>query len=219
VKPVVQASGSGAAAARSLLDDLPRLHDWGRGLEVGGLDVLIGQRIIDEVSRYDDPRILETGAGASTLLFLCLEPRSLTSIAPDAALHERMLAAAREREISVDRLDFLCEQSELALPRLFAQGERFDIGLIDGCHGWPAVFVDFCYINMIMPVDGTLFVDDVQLYSVSQLYQWLREQEEYECAGLDGKFATFRKVLDRPLLADWDSQPFIVRNTVTPSSP
>jgi hypothetical protein len=81
------------------------------------------------------------------------------------------------------------------------------------------VFVDFCYINMIMPAGGTLFVDDVQLYSISQLYQWLREQEEYEHVGLDGKFATFRKVLDRPLLADWDSQPFIVRNTVTPPSP
>jgi hypothetical protein len=219
VKPVVQASGSGATAARSLLDDLPKLHDWGRGLEVGGLNVKIGQRIIAEVSRYDDPRIVETGAGASTLLFLCLEPRSITSIAPDARLHERILAAAEERAISVERLEFLCEQSELALPRLFALGGRFDVGLIDGCHGWPAVFVDFCYMNMMLSVGGTLLVDDVQLFSVAQLYLFLREQEEYEYVALDGKFATFRKVLDRPLMSDWRFQPYIERNTVTPPSP
>jgi hypothetical protein len=205
-------------SAQALLEDLPKLHDFGRGLEVGGLDKRIGERIIAEVTRYDAPRIVETGAGASTLLFCCLEPQAITSIAPDASLHERMLAAAREREIPVDRLQFLCEQSELALPRLFALGERFDVGLIDGCHNWPAVFVDFCYINMMLPVGGTLFVDDVQLYSVEQLYLLLREQEEYEHVGLDGKFVTFRKVLDRPILSEWDTQPFIVRNTVTTPS-
>jgi hypothetical protein len=208
-----------AATARALLDDLPKLHDFGRGPEVGGLDKQIGERIIAEVSRHEAPRIVETGAGASTLLFLCLEPKALTSIAPDAGLHERMLAEAHEREISTDRLQFVCEQSELALPRLFALGERFDIGLIDGCHNWPAVFVDFCYINMILPMGGTLFIDDVQLYSVEQLYLFLREQEEYEYVSLDGKFATFRKVLDRPLLSEWDTQPFIVRNTVGPPPP
>jgi hypothetical protein len=203
-------------SARALLDDLPKLHDWGKGPEVGGLDNRIGERMIAEVSRYEDPRIVETGAGASTLLFLCLEPQALTSIAPDAALHERLLAAAQEREISIDRLEFICEQSELALPRLFALGGRFEVGLIDGCHNWPAVFVDFCYINIMLTPGGTLFIDDVQLYSVSQLYLLLREQEEYEYVGLDGKFATFRKVLDRPFLPEWRFQPFIERNTVTP---
>jgi hypothetical protein len=206
-------------SAQALLEDLPKLHDFGRGPEVGGLDTRIGERMIAEVTRYDAPRIVETGAGASTLLFLCLEPQALTSIAPDSGLHERILATAGEREIGVESLQFLCEQSELALPRLFALGERFDVGLIDGSHNWPAVFVDFCYINMMLSVGGTLFVDDVQLYSVEQLYLFLREQEEYEYVGLDGKFATFRKVLDRPLLSEWDSQPFIVRNTVAPPSP
>lgn len=207
-----------AAAAQALLDDPPKLHNWGRGPEVGGLDRRIGERMIAEVRNYDAPRIVETGAGASTLLFCCLEPQALTSIAPDAGLHDRMLAAAREREISVDRLQFLCERSELALPRLFALGERFDVGLIDGCHNWPAVFVDFCYINIMLVPGGTLFIDDVQLYSVSQLHLLLREQEEYEYVGLDGKFATFRKVLDRAFLPEWRSQPFIERNTVTPPS-
>ena len=93
------------------------------------------------------------------------------------------------------------------------------MGLIDGCHNWPAVFVDFCYINIMLEPGGTLFIDDVQLYSVSQLHQLLREQEEYEYVGLDGKFATFRKVLDSAFLPEWRSQPFIERNTVSPPPP
>ena len=208
-----------AVAARALLDDLPKLHDFGRGPEVGGLNKQIGERIIAEVSRHEAPRIVETGAGASTLLLLCLEPQSLTSIAPDFGLHERILAEARERQIPVDRFEFLCEQSELALPRLFSLGNRFDVGLIDGCHNWPAVFVDFCYINMVMPAGGTLFIDDVQLYSVEQLYLLLREQPEYEYVALDGKFATFRKVLDCGFLPEWRLQPYIERNTDNPPPP
>ncbi len=207
-------------AARALLADLPRLHDWGRGPEVGGLTQPIGNRIITELARYDSPRVVETGAGASTLLFCCLEPGAVTSIAPDAALRDRMLAEAAARGIPIDRLRFVCEQSELALPRLAAAGERFDAGLIDGAHGWPNVFVDFCYINLMLPVGGTLFVDDVQLYSVAQLYLLLRQQEEFEYVALDDKLATFRKVLDHPFLPEWSSQPYIKQNTVVaPASP
>jgi hypothetical protein len=202
------------AAARALLADPPRLHDWGRGWEVGGLTNRIGERLITELDRYDSPRVVETGAGASTLLFCTLEPAAVTTIAPDAALRDRMLSAAAERGISTERLRFICDRSELALPKLAEAGDRYDAALIDGSHNWPAVFVDFCYLNLMLPVGGTMFVDDVQLYSVDQLYNLLRKQEEYEYVGLEDKMATFRKVLDHPWLPEWRSQPYIEENTV-----
>jgi hypothetical protein len=201
-------------AARALLDDLPRLHHWGGEPQVGGLNRPIGERLIAELERYDSPRVVETGAGASTLLFCCLQPGALTTIAPDAALRDRMLAEARTRGIPTSPLRFLCEQSELALPRLMAEGDGFDVGLIDGCHNLPSVFVDFCYINMMLPVGGTLFVDDVQLYSVAQLYLMLRQQPEFEYVAIDGKLATFRKVVEHTFLPEWRSQPFVEQNTV-----
>lgn len=212
-------TAKGTEAANALLADPPRLHHWGGDPEVGGLDQQIGNRIIAELARYASPRVIETGAGVSTLLFCCLDPDALTSIDPGAALRDRMLAEAAARGVSTDRLRFLCEHSELVLPRLAAAGERFDVGLIDGCHNWPAVFVDFCYINLMLPAGGTLFVDDVQLYSVSQLYLLLRQQEEFEYVALDGKFATFRKTLDHPFLPEWRSQPYIEQNTVVAPAP
>lgn len=204
------------AAARSLLADLPKLHYWDGAAQVGGLNEMLGERIIAEHARYDSPRVVETGAGATTLLVCCLSPAALTSIAPNAELHDRILAEAAARAIGVDALRFLCEHSEVALPRLAADGERFDIGLIDGSHNWPSVFVDFCYINMMLPTGGTLLVDDIQLYSVSQLYFLLRQQKEFEYVALDGKLATFRKLVDRPFLPEWNDQPYITQNTARP---
>lgn len=201
-------------AARALLANPPRMHQWGGDPVVGGLTQQIGERIIAELGRYDSPRVIETGSGVSTLLFCCLGPAALTSIDPGAALRDRMLSEAEAREIPTDRLRHICEQSELALPRLAAEGEQFDVALIDGSHNWPAVFVDFCYFNLMLPVGGTLFVDDVQLFSVAQLYLLLRQQEEFEYVALDSKFATFRKVLDHPFLPEWRSQPYIEQNTV-----
>jgi Methyltransferase domain len=202
------------AAARALIADPPRLHDWGRGWEVGGMTGRIGERVIAELARFDSPRVIETGAGASTLLFCALEPAAVTSIAPDEGLRDRTLAAASERGISTDRLHFICDRSELVLPKLAEEGDCYEAAFIDGSHNWPAVFVDFCYLNLMLPVGGVMFVDDVQLYSVAQLYNLLRKQEEFEYVGLDDKMATFRKVLDHPWLPEWRSQPYIEENTV-----
>jgi hypothetical protein len=203
-------------AARALLDNLPKLHRWGGDEQVGGLNSTIGERMIAELASYDSPRVIETGAGASTLLFCCLDPGALVSIAPDPDLRDRIFAEAEERQISVTRLLFVCDRSELALPRIAADRNRFDIGLIDGSHNWPSVFVDFCYINMMMPAGGTLFVDDVHLYSVSQLFNLLRQQEQFEYVSLDDKMATFRKLVDRPSLPEWNGEPYIAENSPIP---
>ena len=201
-------------AARALLSDPPRLHDFGHGPTVGGLDAQIGERIISELGRFDEPRVVESGAGATTLLFCCLEAHALTTIAPDERLRERTLAEAEQRGIATDSLSFHCEPSELALPRLQAQGDVYDVALIDGSHSLPSVFVDFCYMNLMLPVGGALLVDDVQLYSCAQLYLMLRQEEGFEYVGLESKMATFRKVVDQPFVPDWRHQPFVEQNTV-----
>jgi Methyltransferase domain len=200
----------------ALLADLPKLHYWAGAEQVGGLNHRIGDRISTELARYRSPRVVETGAGATTLLFCCLDPQVLTSIAPDAELYERIIAEADKREIGLGPLRFLCERSETALPRMAAEEDRFDVGLIDGCHNWPSVFVDFCYINMMMPAGGTLFVDDIHLYSVAQLYFLLRQQDEFEYVAVDDKLATFRKLVDRQFLPDFNAQPYITQNTIRP---
>jgi hypothetical protein len=209
--PVV--ARTGVDAAKGFLKDLPKLHVWGGKERVGGLNDQIGRRLIDELGKLAEPCVIETGAGATTLLFLQLGLAELTSIAPDAALKDRILVEARRRRIPTDRLRFVCERSEIALPPLAADGYQIDAALIDGCHGWPSVFVDFCYINRMLRKDGILFLDDIQLYSVAQLHLLLCQEHDFEHVSIDSKLSTFRKVTSRPFLPDWRAQPFVALNS------
>lgn len=203
--------------ARAFLHDLPKLHFWNDTWQVGGMTPTIGERLIELVLSVDRPDIIETGAGCSTLLFLQLEPTSLTTIAPDGALKQRVLTEAARRDIPVSPLQFMVDRSELALPRLVAAEKQCNVAFIDGHHGWPSVFVDFCYLNAMLRDGGLMIVDDLQLYSCAQLYLLLLQQPEYELVSLDanGKQGTFRKVSGQQWLPDWRRQPFIVMNSVT----
>lgn len=175
------------------------------------------ERFISELASIDRPRIAETGTGVSTLLFLALEPGSVISISPAADLHERTRAEAEARGIDVRPLRFIDDRSESALPLLtLVEGVEIDVGFIDGNHGWPAVFVDLCYLHRMLRPGGLLFIDDIQLYSVAQAVCFLRQQEpHYSFVGIDSKMATFRKGLDQPYLPDWRFEPFITSNTAT----
>jgi methyltransferase family protein len=208
-------------AANQLLADLPCLHFWDGQPQVGGLNEAIGQRIVSELSALQASQplfIIETGAGATTLLFCCLAPESLVSIAPNPDLGARILGEARKRMIDSSPLRYICERSELALPRLVESGLRVNAALIDGNHGWPAVFVDFCYLNKMLVEDGLLFIDDTQLYSVNQLFLLLSEQPGFELVGQARKLAIFRKTTAADFLPDHNKQPYIVARE-TPVQP
>jgi predicted O-methyltransferase YrrM len=173
------------------------------------------ERFIAELSKVERPRVAETGTGLSTLVFLSLDVGSVVSISPDPELHDRTRRVAEARGIDHEPARFINDRSETALPLLaLVEGAEIEVGFIDGNHGWPTVFVDFCYLNRMLRPGGLMFIDDVQLYSVAQLVCLLRQQQpHYEYVGMDSKMATFRKALDKPYLPDWRYEPFITSNT------
>jgi hypothetical protein len=207
---------SGERQVSAFVKNLPKVHERGdRPAHSGGLNPRLAQVMIDEIGKLDGaPRSIETGAGNSTLLFMMLGCSAVTAIAPDEKLGRRIQSEAADRGLDDSVLRFINDRSERALPRLaLEEHAECDIGFIDGNHGWPAVFVDFCYLNMMMRRDGLLFVDDVQLYACAQLMLLLREQPEFELVSLVGKMATFRKRTNAEFLPDWRGEPFIVANT------
>jgi len=204
--------------AQAILDDHPFVHHdrFGKPKD-GGLNRKMGERFIAEISTLERPRIAETGTGLSTMVFLALDPEFVISVSPAPELHERTRAEAVNRGIDVAPLRFVDDRSETALPLLaLVESVELDVGFIDGNHGWPAVFVDFCYLNRMLRPGGLMFIDDVQVYAVAQLVCLLREQQpHYEFVSIDSKMATFRKGLDLPYLPDWRMEPFITSNTPT----
>lgn len=204
--------------ANAIIAERPHLHVARDGsTKGGGLNRPIGERFVHELSALDHPRIAETGTGLSTLLFLSLDPGTVISVSPAPDLHERTRAEAVARGIDLGPARFVDDRSETALPLLaLVEKVELDAGFIDGNHGWPAVFVDFCYMNRMLRPGGLLFIDDVQIYAVGQLVSLLRQQQpHYEFVAIDTKMATFRKGLDLPYLPDWRMEPFITMNTTT----
>jgi predicted O-methyltransferase YrrM len=204
--------------ARSVMADHPLVHVDRHGEpKDGGLNRAMGARFIEELTAIDKPRIAETGSGLSTLVFLSLDPGAVISISPAPELHDRIRAEAVRREIALGPVRFVDDRSETALPLLaLVEQVELDAALIDGNHGWPAVFVDFCYLNRMLRPGGLMFIDDVQIYAVAQLVCLLREQTpHYEFVSIDSKMATFRKGLNLAYLPDWRMEPFITSNTAT----
>jgi len=58
------------------------------------------------------------------------------------------------------------EESQLALPRLAAEGRSFDLALIDGDHRFEGVFLDLCFADRLVRPGGVVLVDDLWMPSI-----------------------------------------------------
>ncbi len=58
--------------------------------------------------------------------------------------------------------------SQVVLPRLLAEGRRFDLAFVDGNHRFDGVFVDLVYLGRLLRPGGVVFVDDYQLPAVGR---------------------------------------------------
>src|SRR5262245_65887490 len=89
----------------AFLKNLPNLHQRGDApAHSGGLNVELGRVFAEELGRLDSPSIIETGAGCTSLLFLMLGCSSVTSIATDDALGQRIHEEAVSRGVAASAL-------------------------------------------------------------------------------------------------------------------
>lgn len=93
-------------------------------------------------------------------------------------------AAGDAHGISTVSLTPFIDRSEVTLPPLatyeIAAEAWFDFGIIDGGHGWPTVFVDFCSRHAILRPRGLLLVDNIQLHSAGEMARFSGEDPEIE---------------------------------------
>lgn len=203
------------------LDNLPLLHSWdgGQTWNTGGFQREHLEKLHGFLKKNlpPAPRLLETGAGNSTISLLFLPPSRLVSIAPEANLFDRISAYCSTHGIPTDALEAHVDNSEWVLPKLAADmkdAPLFDFVLIDGCHNWPMVFVDFFYCNYMLKPGGYLMIDDVQLHSVKELARMMSEQPEFKLALDLGKSLVFQRTnKGNRALGEWGAVPYIVRKT------
>jgi hypothetical protein len=203
------------------LCNIPLLHSWDGGMtwDTGGFDRQHLERLLDFLRDRlpDNPVLLETGAGNSTIAMLFLQPARLISIAPDAQLFERIHGFCQKNGISDRAIEVHIDGSQWVLPRLAADNRTsdpiLDFVLIDGCHGWPTLFVDLEYTNYMLRQGGYLMIDDVNLYAEKELARLLSEHAAFSLALDLGKSLVFVKLTADRHLGEWIDQPYIVRRT------
>lgn len=139
-----------------------------------------GAALGDWVRREGARRTLETGLGyAVSTLFIC---EALLANSPDGR-HVAMDPNLRrghagegletlEQAGVRDLVEFYGEGSEVVLPRLLAEGRRFDLAFVDGNHRFEGVFLDLVYCGKLVTPGVVVFADDVQLPAVRHAAQF-----------------------------------------------
>lgn len=136
-------------------------------------------------------RTLETGSGASTVVFAARGAHH-TAVSPAAEEHQRIAEYCRENGIATDHVTFVDESSHTALERI--DGE-FDTYLIDGAHGFPYPVLDWYLVQARIKVGGAVLVDDAYIPAVNALVANMRQMSGWRYEGAPGgRTAVFRKV-------------------------
>jgi len=193
-----------AAVARQLLAEEPQLHLDEHGNPASwGIERALIEALPVWVNAGD--RTIETGAGLSTIMFCAIGSRH-TAVTPDGDELERIRHFCEKREVPIDGLIAIQGSSDRVLPHL---EESYDVALIDGCHGFPSVYIDWYYLVDRLEVGGLLLVNATALYTVKTLVEFMTEDPCWDkVAEFDGS-AAFRKLVHGGHKREWNQQPFV----------
>lgn len=149
---------------------------------------------------------LETGCGASTIVFAAAGARHL-AISPDAGEHERVLQYCAEQGIATEHVRFIAEPSDEALMGSW-EPAPLDLVLIDGAHGFPFPALDWFLTASHLRVGGLVVLDDAYLPSVHVVVRFLRASSSWQQESpLGYRTVAFRK-LSAELSYDWVGSAF-----------
>jgi predicted O-methyltransferase YrrM len=81
---------------------------------------------------------------------------------------------------------FLAERSQLALPRLVAEGLVADAAFVDGSHIFHNVFVDLYFLRELVRPGGLILLDDCQWPSVATAVRYFELNTGWESQEIGG---------------------------------
>jgi hypothetical protein len=190
-----------------IVTDVPHFHSNGQ------TSWAVNENVLREIQSHVGPasRTLETGCGASTVLFAALGCNHVC-ITPSRDEADRVAEYARKIGFSTDKVKFLIGSSDYILPGL-SKDEALDLVLIDGAHRFPYPAVDFHYVEHRMKIGSVVVVDDVQIRAVAMLAEFLNAEEEWKQICLVQNTAFYRKLAEPQRERDWCGQRLNDANT------
>lgn len=155
-----------------------------------------------EAELRDDMATLETGSGASTIVFAAAGTDHV-AITPDAGEEARVRATCEELAISSETVSFVVGFSHDVLPEL--PKRALDVVLLDGAHGFPYPILDWWHVAPQVTLGGRILLDDAYLPPVTAVVDHVRESRAWEVERSVGyRTVVVRKVADELPPFDWE---------------
>jgi Methyltransferase domain len=147
---------------------------------------------------------LETGSGASTLVFAAAGAEH-EAVTPAADEEERFRAEAKRHGVDGSRVSFRFGLSHEVLPTL--EQRPLDLVLVDGAHGFPYPILDWWYVAPRVNVGGRVLLDDAYMPPVRALIDALRADRHWEVEpAASFRTAVVRKLSEGLPTFDWEGE-------------
>jgi Methyltransferase domain len=186
-----------------LLRDRPKFHVHG----TTRWDSLPGTLRAIQRAANDAARTLETGCGASTVIFAA-QGAHHTVVSPDAEEHQRVRDYLRQIGVDDSRLVSKIGPSDVVLPEICKE-RTLDAAYIDGAHSFPYPALDWHYISRGLKIGGQLIMDDIPIPSTAYVFRFMQSDPEWRLdAILDDRAAAFTLICEPPAVEDYTLQPF-----------
>ena len=162
----------------------PSLHKAGT-FSTKTFDVLINYLAQQKIS-YS----VETGSGASTLLFSHFSKHH-TVFALDN--EDGSISNIRENPLlQKNTITFVQGPTQKTLP-FYQFKEPLQAALIDGPHGYPFPDLEYYYIYPHLEADALLVVDDIHIRSIHNLFSFLKSDKMFHLERVVERTAFFRR--------------------------
>lgn len=146
---------------------------------------------------------LETGAGASTIVFAA-RGAVHEAVTPDPEEETRIRAQCDALGIDHSQVTFRIGPSQEVLPSWSAR--PLDLVLVDGAHGFPYPVLDWWFLAPHLKPGGRMLLDDAYLPAVAAIVDYARASDDWELEdAVSFRTARIRKVRDDVPPADADA--------------
>lgn len=156
-----------------------------------------GEYLHELVRAHGLRKTLETGfaLGVSAASIMSASGDRHVAIDPFQADYDNCGLKNLERLGLTANLEFYADYSHSVLPRLLAQGRRFEFIFVDGDHKFDGQFVDFYYAASLIEQGGFIVLHDTWMRSTSCLIDYVRRnRKDFEpVAQSPRNIAVFRK--------------------------
>jgi precorrin-6B methylase 2 len=133
----------------------------------------------------------ETGCGGSTIVLSQISRRHFTFAieGPDRTITE----LRAQSDFRAETVTFVEGESKNTLPVCSVPND-IDLVLLDGPHAYPLPQVEFAYLFPHLKVGGWLVIDDIQIPSVHELFQFLQQESSVALEEVAVRTAFFRRM-------------------------